>query len=89
LFTASSTGAAGCSGAFAQPKTSRAHMIIDIMTVSFLIKLSNFLSYCADIIIIIEIPDFVSGAASDFTDCTYFRALEKVNKGRGHCVFFV
>ena len=65
-----SSGAEGCSGAFAQPKTSRAHIIRDIMTVSFLIKFSNFLSRCADIIII-EIPDFVSGAASHFTDCTY------------------
>ena len=60
----------GCSGAFAQPKTSRAHIIRDIMTVSFLIRFANFLSRCADIIII-EIPDFVSGAASHFTDCTY------------------
>ena len=68
-----SSGAAGCSGAFAQPKTSRAHIIRDIMTVSFLIRFANFLSRCADIIII-EIPDFVSGAASHFTDCTYLTA---------------
>ena len=84
-----SSGAAGCSGALAQPKTSRAHIIRDIMTVSFLIRFTNFLSRCADIIIIIiiEIPDFVSGAASHFTDCTYL--IAKSGWGAAGIVYFL